>query len=122
MKIKPIRTEEDYELALIEIESLMEATPNSDDFEKLEVLSMLVENYEAIHYAIDTPDPIEAIKFRMEQEGLIQNDLVSLFGNKSRVSEILNKKRKLTLDMIRNLNTHLNIPFENLLGDYRLYR
>ena len=120
MKLKPIRTEEDYELALIEIESLMEATPNSDDFDKLEVLSMLVDNYEAIHYAIDIPDPIEAIKFRMEQEGLIQNDLVDFFGNKSRVSEILNKKRKLTLEMIRNLNTHLNIPFENLLGEYRL--
>ena len=99
MKIKPIRTEEDYELALIEIESLMEATPNSDDFEKLEVLSMLVENYEAIHYAIDTPDPIEAIKFRMEQEGLIQNDLVALFGNKSRVSEVLNKKRRLVMHL-----------------------
>jgi len=120
MKIKPIRTEKDYELALTEIESLMEATPDSDDFDKLEVLTMLVENYEAVHYAIDIPDPIEAIKFRMEQEGLIQNDLVDFFGNKSRVSEILNKKRKLTLEMIRNLNRHLNIPFENLLGEYRL--
>jgi len=120
MKIKPIRTEEDYEEALTEIESLMEATPDSDDFDKLEVLTMLVENYEAVHYAIDIPDPIEAIKFRMEQEGLIQNDLVDFFGNKSRVSEILNKKRKLTLEMIRNLNRHLNIPFENLLGEYRL--
>jgi len=80
----------------------------------------LVENYEMKHYAIDAPDPIEAIKFRMEQEGLRQNDLVSMFGNKSRVSEVLNKKRKLTLEMIRNLNHQLNIPFENLLGDYRL--
>jgi len=120
MKIKPIRTEKDYELALIEIESLMEATPDSDNFDKLEILTMLVDNYEAVHYAIDIPDPIEAIKFRMEQEGLIQNDLVSFFGNKSRVSEILNKKRKLTLGMIRNLNTYLNIPFENLLRDYKL--
>jgi len=120
MKIKPIRTEEDYNLALIEIESLMEVTPDSDDFDKFEILGMLIDNYEAVHYPIDTPDPIEAIKFRMEQEGLIQNDLVDLFGNKSRVSEILNKKRKLTLDMIRNLNKHLNIPFENLLGEYKL--
>ncbi len=120
MKIKPIRTEEDYNLALIEIESLMEVTPDSDDFDKFEILGMLIDNYEAIHYPINTPDPIEAIKFRMEQEGLIQNDLVALFGNKSRVSEILNKKRKLTLDMIRNLNKHLNIPFENLLGEYKL--
>lgn len=120
MKINPIRTKVDYELALIEVESLMEATPNSDDFNKLEILSMLIENYEAVHYAINTPDPIEAIKFRMEQEGLIQNDLVHFLGSKSRVSEILNKKRKLTLDMIRNLNTHLKIPFENLLGEYKL--
>jgi HTH-type transcriptional regulator/antitoxin HigA len=120
MKIKPIRTEEDYKLALKEIESLMEATPDSDDFDRLEVLSLLVENYESIHYKIDIPDPIEAIKFRMEQEGLIQNDLVEIFGNKSRVSEVLNKKRKLTINMIRNLNKHLNIPFENLLGEYKL--
>jgi len=120
MKIKPIRTEKDYELALANVESLMDSTPGSDDFDKLEVLSMLIENYEATHYSIDTPDPIEAIKFRMEQEGLIQNNLVDLFGSKSRVSEVLNKKRKLTLDMIRNLNTHLNIPFENLLGEYSL--
>jgi len=118
--IRPIRTQEDYELALSRVESLMDAKPNSDEFDELEVLATLVDNYEAKHYAIDTPDPIEAIKFRMEQEGLIQNDLVALFGNKSRVSEVLNKKRKLTLDMIRNLHHHLNIPFENLLGEYRL--
>ena len=120
MKIQNIRTEEDYNVALIEIESLMEATPDSDNFDKLEVLSILIDNYEAKHYAIDGPDPIEAIKFRMEQEGLIQNDLVACFGNKSRVSEVLNRKRRLTLDMIRNLNRQLNIPFENLLGEYRL--
>ena len=119
--IRPIRTEADYELALSRVESLMDAKPNSDEFDELEVLATLVDNYEAKHYAINTPDPIEAIKFRMEQEGLIQNDLVALFGNKSRVSEILNRKRKLTLEMIRNLNTHLNIPFENLLGEYKLY-
>ena len=118
--IRPIRNEQDYELALGRVELLMDAKPNSDAFDELEVLATLVDNYEAKHYAIDTPDPIEAIKFRMEQEGLIQNDLVALFGNKSRVSEVLNKKRKLTLDMIRNLNRHLNIPFENLLGEYRL--
>jgi len=121
MKIKPIRTEKDYELALKEIESLMEATPESDEFDKLEVLSLLIENYESSHYSIDTPDPIEAIKFRMEQEGLIQNDLIEIFGNKSRVSEVINKKRKLTLKMIRNLNAYLNIPYENLMREYELY-
>jgi HTH-type transcriptional regulator/antitoxin HigA len=113
--IKPIRSETDYENALVRVESLMDAVPNTDEFDELEVLATLIENYELKHYAIDAPDPIEAIKFRMEQEGLIQNDLVALFGNKSRVSEVLNKKRKLTLDMIRNLPQHLNIPFENLL-------
>ena len=118
--IKPIRNEQDYELALSRVELLMDAKPNSDEFDELEVLATLVDNYEVKHYAIDAPDPIEAIKFRMEQEGLIQNDLVPLFGNKSRVSEVLNKKRRLTLDMIRNLNRQLNIPFENLLGEYRL--
>lgn len=118
--IKPIRTQEDYESALIRVESLMDAEPDSDEFDELEVLATLIDNYEMKHYAIDAPDPIEAIKFRMEQEGLIQNDLVELFGNKSRVSEVLNKKRKLTLDMIRNLHYQLNIPFENLLKEYRL--
>ena len=118
--IKPIRTERDYEEALFRVESLMDAEPNSEAFDELEVLATLVEKYEEKYYSIDAPDPIEAIKFRMEQEGLRQNDLVPMFGNKSRVSEVLNRKRKLTLDMIRNLNTQLNIPFENLLGDYRL--
>ena len=120
MMIKPIRNEQDYELALSRVESLMDAKPNSDEFDELEVLSTLIDKYEAKHYAIEAPDPIEAIKFRMEQEGLIQNDLVACFGNKSRVSEVLNKKRKLTLDMIRNLHHQLNIPFENLLREYRL--
>jgi len=118
--IKPIRDEADYKKALVRIESLMDAVPNTNEFDELEVLSTLIESYELKHYAIDAPDPIEAIKFRMEQEGLIQNDLVALFGNKSRVSEVLNKKRKLTIDMIRNLHQQLNIPFENLLGEYRL--
>jgi len=118
--IRPIRNEEDYMYALNRVEKLMDALPPSDEFDELEVLATLVETYESKHYAIDAPDPIEAIKFRMEQEGLIQNDLVALFGNKSRVSEVLNKKRKLTIDMIRNLNSQLNIPFENLLGEYRL--
>ena len=120
MIIKPIRNEQDYELALKRVEMLMDAAPQSEAFDELEILATLVESYEAKHYAIDAPDPIEAIKFRMEQEGLKQKDLVPLFGNKARVSEILNKKRKLTLDMIRNLHDVLNIPFENLLKEYRI--
>ena len=120
--IKPIRNEEDYQLALNRAESLMDAKPGSKEFDELEVLATLINDYEAKHYPIDTPDPIEAIKFRMEQEGLIQKDLVVCFGSKSRVSEVLNRKRRLTLDMIRNLHKQLNIPLENLVGEYKLLR
>jgi HTH-type transcriptional regulator/antitoxin HigA len=119
MNIKPIRTEEDYNTALKQIESLMDAKPNTPQMDKLEVLTTLVEVYEEQHYAIDAPDPIEAIKFRMEQEGLKQKDLVSIVGSKSRVSEILNKKRKLTIEMIRNLHKQLHIPIESLFLDYK---
>ncbi len=120
MNIKPIRTEQDYKLALKRVESLMDAEFGTEDFDELEVLTTLIENYETKHYSIDLPDPIEAIKFRMEQEGLRQKDLVEIFGNKVRVSEILNKKRRLTLDMIRNINHDLHIPLESLLNRYEL--
>jgi len=122
MDIHPIHTEEAYENALERVASLMNAKPDTPEFDEPEILSALIENYEAKHYPIDAPDPIEAIKFRMEQEGLRQKDMVSIFGNKSRVSEILNRKRKLTLEMIRNLHEKLNIPFENLMGDYQIQR
>ena len=120
MYIKPIRTKKDYDLALKNVESLMDATFGSDAFDELEILTTLIEHYESKHHPIDTPDPIEAIKFRMEQEGLRQKDLVEIFGNKVRVSEVLNKKRRLTLDMIRNINQNLDIPFESLLNKYEL--
>ena len=120
MTIKPIRNEQDYREMLIRVDTLMDSVPESEDFDELEVLATLVEDYEAKHYVIDVPDPIEAIKFRMEQEGLKQKDLVPLFGNKASVSEVLNKKRKLTLEMIRNLHNVLNIPFENLLREYKI--
>ena len=119
MNIKPIKSEEDYIATLNKIESLMDAKPNTLQMDELEVLTTLVEAYEAQHYVIDTPDPIEAIKFRMEQEGLKQKDLVSIVGSKSRVSEILNKKRKLTIEMIRNLHKELHIPIESLFLDYK---
>jgi len=120
MNIRPIKTQEDYESTLSQIESLMDAKPNTPQIDKLEVLTTLVEAYEAQHYVIDAPDPIEAIKFRMEQEGLKQKDLVSIVGSKSRVSEILNKKRKLTIEMIRNLHKQLHIPVESLFLDYKI--
>ena len=119
MNIKPIKSEEDYIATLNQIDSLMDAKPNTFQMDELEVLTTLVEAYEAQHYVIDAPDPIEAIKFRMEQEGLKQKDLVNIVGSKSRVSEILNKKRKLTIEMIRNLHKQLHIPVESLFLDYK---
>ena len=119
MNIKPIKNEEDYTQTLKYIESLMDAKPNTLQMDELEVLTTLVEAYEEQHYKIEAPDPIEAIKFRMEQEGLKQKDLVSIVGSKSRVSEILNRKRKLTIEMIRNLHKQLHIPVESLFLDYK---
>jgi len=119
VNIKPIKTEEDYHNTLNKIEILMDAKPNTDEMDELEVLTTLVEVYEEQHYKIEIPNPIEAIKFRMEQEGLKQKDLINIVGSKSRVSEILNKKRKLTIDMIRNLHKQLHIPVESLFLDYK---
>jgi len=119
MNIKPIKTVKDYNSTLNHIESLMDAKPNTSQMDELEVLTTLVEAYEEQHYKIEAPDPIEAIKFRMEQEGLKQKDLVTIVGSKSRVSEILNKKRKLTIEMIRNLHNQLHIPIESLFLDYK---
>jgi len=119
MNIKPIKVEQDYNNTLSQIESLMDAKPNTPQMDKLEVLTTLVEAYEEQHYKIEAPDPIEAIRFRMEQEGLKQKDLITIVGSKSRVSEVLNKKRKLTIDMIRNLHSQLHIPIESLFLDYK---
>jgi HTH-type transcriptional regulator/antitoxin HigA len=120
MNIKPIRTDKDYEEALQRVEFLMDAREGTTEFDELEILSTLIENYEAKHFSIDIPDPIEAIKFRMEQEGLKQKDIAEFFGNKVRVSEVLNKKRRLTLDMVRNLHDNLSIPYDSLLNRYEL--
>jgi len=120
MNIKPIRTDKDYEEALQRVEFLMDVREGTVEFDELEILSTLIENYEAKHFSIDIPDPIEAIKFRMEQEGLKQKDIAELFGNKVRVSEVLNKKRRLTLDMVRNLHDNLSIPYDSLLNRYEL--
>ena len=120
MNIKPIKNEQDYQSALNKIDSLMDAKPASQEMDELEILTTLVEAYEELHYKIEAPDPIEAIKFRMEQESLKQKDLIPMIGSKSRVSEILNKKRKLTIDMIRNLHTQLKIPIDSLFLDYQI--
>ena len=118
MKIAPIRNEKDYQNALKRLELIFDAKKGSEKGDELEILSILIDRYENENFPIGMPDPIEAIKFRMEQMGMKQKDLAEVIGFKSRVSEILNKKRKLTLDMIRKLNTTLHIPTEVLIQDY----
>ena len=118
MNIKPIRTEDDYNQALARLELIFDAEFGSPEGDELEILGMLIEKYENEHYPIPLPDPIEAIKFRMEQMGYTQSDLAKVVGLKSRASEILNKKRKLTLEMIRKINEHLKISMEVLVQAY----
>ena len=116
MTIKPIKTERDYQKALKEIKTLWDAKPNTSKGDRLEVLVTLVEAYEQKHYKVEPPDPVEAIKFRMEQLGLKASDLAKILGGRSRVSEVLNRKRKLTVDMMRSLRKRLDIPAESLLA------
>lgn len=118
MKAKILKTEEDYQAALARVESLMDAKPGSAKEEDLELWSLLVERYEQTHFPIDLPDPVEAIKFRMDQEGLRQKDLAKVLPGKNRVSEVLNHKRPLSLSMIRSLHKHLHIPAEVLIGSH----
>lgn len=118
MNITPLRNEKDYLNALTRLELIFDAKKGTKIGDELEILSILIDKYENETFPIGFPDPIEAIKFRMEQLGLKQKDLAEAIGFKSRVSEILNKKRKLTLEMIRNLNLKLNIPTEVLVRDY----
>ena len=118
MEISPIKNEADYLAALVEVDQLMEldldlGTPEGD---KLDILATLIDAYESKHFPIESADPIEAIKFRMEQQGLEVSDLVPLIGATNRVYEVLNHKRPLTLRMIRNLNKGLGIPAESLIG------
>jgi len=116
MTIKPIKSERDYHKALKEIEKLWDAKPNTSRGDRLDVLVTLVEAYEQRHYKVGPPDPVEAIKFRMEQLGLKPSDLAKILGGRSRVSEVLNRKRKLTVGMMRSLREHLSIPAESLLA------
>ncbi|MEV3811459.1 helix-turn-helix domain-containing protein [Aeromonas allosaccharophila] len=120
MNITPIRTEQDYDAAMARIDELWGAPVGTPQGDELEVLATLVEVYEAKHYPIAPPHPVEAIKFRMEQQGLTPEDMVTYLGHRSRVTDILNRKRKLTLKMIRNLADGLHIPLESLISDYPL--
>jgi HTH-type transcriptional regulator/antitoxin HigA len=120
MNIKPVKTKKDYHNALARLEVIFDAKLGTVEGDELEILSMLIEKYEDKHHPIGDPDPIEAIKFRMEQLEIKPKDLENIIGAKSHVSEILNRKRKLSLSMIRKLHVVLNIPAEILVKEYRL--
>lgn len=116
MKIKPIRTEQDYKQAVARIESLISATPGTPEEDELDVLATLVNAYEEKAFPVDLPDPVAAITFRMEQLGLERKDLEPYIGQKGRVSEVLNYKRSLSIEMIRRLHKGLDIPLEALVA------
>jgi len=118
MTFKIIKTKKDYQTAIRRMERIFDAKPGTAEGDELEVLSLLILKYEDEHWSIDLPDPIAAIKFRMDQLGYNQADLAKVVGLKSRVSEILSKKRRLTLHMIRNLHRALNIPTDVLIQNY----
>jgi HTH-type transcriptional regulator/antitoxin HigA len=119
MQIHPIRTERDHERAVARISELMSARPGTPEGDELDVLATLVDAYEAKHQAIDAPDPIRAIQFRMEQQGLTRKDLESLIGSRARVSEVLTGKRSLTLDMVRRVRSGLGISADVLIAGPR---
>ena len=120
MKMKLIKSEEEYQAALKRLDEIFDAKAGTPEGDEAEVLALLVDEYEKEHYPIDLPDPIEAIKIRMEEMQLKQVDLAKDIGGKSRVSEILHKKRRLTVDMIRKLAKRLNLSPDVLIGDYQL--
>lgn len=120
MNIKPIKTESDYREALKRLEVIFDASIGTAESDEADILGLMVDEYEKRHYPIEAPDPIEAIKIRMEEMDLKQVDLVDAIGSKSRVSEILNRKRKLTVEMIRNLSKRLSLSPELLITDYQL--
>ncbi len=118
MTVKPIKTKKDYSQAMARLDVLFDAKKNTPEGDELEVLSILIEKYEDDQFPLELPDPVEAIKFRMEQLGYNQVDLANVVGLKSRASEILNRKRKLSLDIIRKLHDKLNIPTDVLIQPY----
>lgn len=122
MNIKPIKTEADYRQALKRLAIIFDAIIGTPESDEADILGLMIDEYEKKHYPIETPDPIEAIKIRMEEMQLKQVDLIDAIGGKSRVSEVLNRKRKLTVDMIRNLSRRLNLSPGLLINDYQLAR
>lgn len=122
MEIRPIKTEADYQAALAEIEQLFEAAPDTPSGDRLDVLTTLVEAYEERHYSLPLPSPIEAIHYHMESRGLSRRDLEPYIGSRARVSEVLNRKRPLSMEMIRNLYTGLGIAAEVLIQPYQTFK
>lgn len=122
MDIRLIKTEDDYQRALKRLEEIFDAPIGTVESDEADVLGLLVDEYEKKYHPIEAPDPIEAIKIRMEEMQLKQKDLVNEIGGKNRVSEILNRKRKLTLEMIRNLATRLNLSAAILIKDYQIFK
>lgn len=120
MDIKLIKTESDYRKALSRLDEIFDAAIGTEESDEADILAILVDDYEKKHFPIESPDPIEAIKIRMQEMHLKQIDLVEEIGGKSRVSEVLNKKRKLTVDMIRRLTHRLNLSAELLISDYQI--
>ncbi len=116
MAIQPIRTSVDHDAALAHIEALWDAPPGTPEHDELEVLSVLVSAYEDEHWPVLPPDPVDAIKFHMEQNGLRQKDLAGVIGSASRASEVLNRRRPLTVEMIKALHAAWSVPFESLIG------
>jgi HTH-type transcriptional regulator / antitoxin HigA len=117
--MKPIRTDADYEAALEQVAALWGSASNTPEGDRLDVLATLIEVYEAKHYAIDPPDPVEAIKFRMEQQGMTRKDLEDIIGTRTRIAEVLNRKRSLSIGMIRRLHDQLGISAEILIQPSR---
>lgn len=120
MEIKPIKTELDYQVSLAKLDELFDAPIGTKESDYADILALLVDEYEKKHFPIEVPDPIEAIKIRMEEMHLKQKDLASVIGGNNRVSEVLNKKRKLTVEMIRSLASTLNLSPNILIKDYQL--
>jgi HTH-type transcriptional regulator / antitoxin HigA len=120
MNIKLIKTEADYQIALIRLEAIFDAKIGTPESDEADILGLMVDEYEKKHYHIEAPDPIEAIKIRMEEMQLKQVDLADAIGGKNRVSEVLNRKRKLTVEMIRNLTKRLNLSPGLLIHDYKI--
>jgi HTH-type transcriptional regulator/antitoxin HigA len=118
-EVRPIRTKRDYESTLKEVESLWGAKAGTHDGDRLDVLATLIDAYETEHYPMDPPDPIEAIKFRMEQQGLTRRDLEEIIGTRTRIAEVLNRKRGLSIAMIRRLHERLGISAEVLIRPSR---